>query len=105
MKTKQKYCRLGYLARLLNLDELIIAISCEVHHFDEENHPMYEREKVENLKRSLEAAKLRKRNLDNDLAARGWQICCGCGHLLPLLHRAYCSSCQEKLNAGQTLQS
>lgn len=105
MKTKQKYCRLGYLARLFNLDELIIAVSCEVFAFDHENQPLYSREKVEKLKKSLEAAKIRKKNLDNDLVARGWQICLGCGHLLPLLHRSYCADCQEKINAGSSLQS
>ena len=105
MKTSQKFCRCSYLARIFNLDELIIAISCDIAMFDKENKPLYDRDKVKALKAALDAAKLRKKNLDSDLARRGWQICCGCGCLVPLFHRQYCEKCQEKINAGQTLQN
>ena len=70
-----------------------------------DNVPLYDKERVAELKCSLEQAKERKKNLDSDLAARGWQICCGCGRLVPLFHRQYCEKCQAKLNAGKTVQS
>jgi hypothetical protein len=104
MNMQKRYCRLGYLARLYNLDEVLISVSCEVAMF-KDNVPLYDKERVAELKKSLEQAKERKKNLDSDLAARGWQICCGCGRLVPLFHRQYCAKCQEKLNAGKTVQN
>lgn len=101
---KKRYCRLGYLSRLYNLDEVLISVSCEVAMF-KDGIPLFDKDRVAELKKSLERAKERKKNLDSDLASRGWQICCGCGHLVPLFHRQYCASCQEKLNAGKTVQN
>lgn len=105
MKSKQRFCRLSYLSRLLNLDEILIAVSCEVAMYDKFNQPLYDREAAERLRNALQLAKIRKRNLDSDLARRGWQICLGCGCLVPLFHRQYCEKCQEKKSAGTTLQS
>ena len=102
---KKDACRIGYLSRLSGIREILIAISCAIVEFDN-GVPLYSKEEVFNLKKSLEAAKQKKDNLDNDLAKRGLQSCLRCGRLIPLNHRLYCEKCQnlEENNVSSTIQ-
>lgn len=91
---KKQNCRIGYLSRLTGIREILIAMSCEIV-AHENGVPLYSKNDVLNLKKSLEEARQRKNNLDNDLAKRGLQSCLRCGRLIPLNHRLYCDRCQQ----------
>ena len=93
---KKDSCRIGYLSRLTGIREILISVSCEIVDYDN-GIPMYSKSDVMKLKKTLEEARQRKINLDNDLAKRGLQSCLRCGRLISLNHRLYCDKCQNEV--------